>query len=209
MDYGANLAIRQLIADRVHFRDFFLALRKDVFRVARRRFPWVRDADVEECLHEAVLYVLEGRGDFDVPPEVLHDRTRLAAQLGAYIRSAATYRLIDRLTRLGHETRVTVRIDDDEHPTDLLDALLAQAGHVPPSVEGDIERRERLRILGDCLLRLTALARQTIELALLGHSDVDIQVATGAGSAVAVRRRISETKNVLARCAQSSLRSAA
>lgn len=204
MDQGASLAIRQLLADRDQFRAFFIALRKDVFRGARRRFPWVRDADVEACLHDAMLGALEGRSDFALPPDARDDRARLAAHLGAHVRSATTQRLIERLVLAGHATRI-----DTAYPDDPLDRLLAEAGHAPMLTHSDVERERRVRIAGECLQRLPELARQTIGLALLGRSDTEIQVSTGASSAIAARRRVSEAKNLLARAAQSSWKDAA
>lgn len=203
MDQGASIAIRQLLADRDQFRAFFLALRKDVFRGARRRFPWVRDADVEACLHDAMLGALEGRSDFAVPPDARDDSTRLAAHLGAHVRSATTQRLIERLVRAGHAIRI-----DTEYPDDPLDRLLAQAGHASMLADS-VDRERRVRIVGECLQRLPELARQTIGLALRSCSDTEIQVSTGAGSAIAARRRVSEAKNLLVRSAQSLWKDAA
>ncbi|SMG12538.1 sigma-70 family RNA polymerase sigma factor [Paraburkholderia susongensis] len=201
MDHGASTAIGQLLAHRERFHDFFMLLRKGFFRLARRRFPWARDFDIEESLHEALVAVLQQRGNFSVPANELDDHPAFEARLAAYVRAAALNKLTDRMDKLGHEVKTLVRIDQDERPGDLLDALLADAGYVADTPEDHLRHARRLEILGRCLRQLTSLARQTIELALRGHTDVEIQQRTGAGSAVAVRRRVSETKNVLMRCA--------
>lgn len=201
MDLGASIAIEQLLTHRERFRDFFFSLRKGFFGQARRRFSWARDFDIEECLHEALVAILQQRGNFTVPKEVLAEREAFEARLAAYVRAAALNKLCERMEKLGHEVKTHVRIDQDERPTDLLDVLLTEAGYVADTPEDHLRQARRMEILGNCLRALTALARQTIELALRGHTDVEIQARTGAGSAVAVRRRVSETKTALMRCA--------
>ena len=205
MGHGASIAIDRLLADRDRLRDFFLTLRKDVFRIARRRFPWVRDADVEESVQECFVAVLERRGSYTAPPAVLDDPQRFAAHLSAYLRAAAINKIIDRIGRAGPGDPEPIIIEDGEDASDVLDKLMREAGHSSPTPEDNLMHSARMRVLSDCMRKLTVLARQTFELALRGYGDTEIQAHTGAGSAVAVRRRISETKGVLTRCAQSSL----
>lgn len=208
MDHGASIAIDRLLADREQLRNFFLTLRKDVFRIARRRFPWVRDADVDESVQECFVAVLERRGNYSAPQVVLDDPERFAAHLSAYLRAAAINKIIDRLDRHDSSSGGII-IDDADDPSDLLDKLMREAGYSSPTPEDDLLHARRMQVLGDCMRKLTVLARQTFELALRGYADIEIQAHTGAGSAVAVRRRISETKGVLTRCAESSLGGAA
>lgn len=207
MDRAVREGIERLRRQPARFRRFYDKLRRDFHRLARRGYSWAYDSEIDESLNDAfVALFIQNKGEFSVTPQLVNDPLAFETALAAYLIGSARFKLLDRLRERGKQEDREVPFDDD---ADSLsgksdtphDAAWPDADPFP-TPEDNHEQTRRARILARCMEKLTVLARQTIALALRGYTDVEIQARVGSSSAVAVRRRVSETKAMLIDCAR-------
>lgn len=184
------------------FRPFVDALRRKFYCRVRYRFPWVDDADLEDAWQSAVLAVFETPRRVSMSSDELADVDRFEARLGAYMLGAAYKQALTRLRTAGKDSLRMTSLDVLREDEAQFDKLLFELGEIEPGPEAQMQLARRRRAVEQCIARLTELARTTFMLALSGAKDVKIQKETNAGSAVAVRRRISEAKSRVIECVE-------
>lgn len=193
----------------VRFDPFFKTHYRGFARRARYCFPACLDSDIEDAWQAALLAVYESPGNFRISAAELVDVDRFEARLAVYIKGAAMKKLISRI-RVTMKNLVTLKsLDELQQDEAKLDKLLFDLDAIVPGPEITTQWARRRKLVEQCLSKLTELARETFILALGGHKDIDIQRITNAGSAVAVRRRISETKTRVMACVESQMGGAA
>lgn len=206
-----NRAVREWIErlrrQPARFRRFYDKLRRDFHRLARRSYSWAYDSEIDESINDAfVALFIQNKGEFSVTPQIANDPLAFETALAAYLIGSARFKLLDRLRERGKQEDREVPFDDDAgNPSgqpDTAGDTAWQDADPFPTPEDNHEQTRRARILARCMEKLTVLARQTIALALRGYTDVEIQARVGSSSAVAVRRRVSETKAMLIDCAR-------
>lgn len=184
------------------FRPFVNTLRRKFACRVRYRFPWIDDADLWDAWQSGLLAVLEAPGRISMASEDAADAARFEARLGAYLLGAAYKQALTRLRAAGKDSLRMTSLDVLREDEALFDKLLFELGEVEPGPEAQMQLARRRRAVEQCIARLTELARTTFLMALTGAKDVAIQKDTNAGSAVSVRRRISEAKSRVIACVE-------
>lgn len=197
--------IDALRGDRLRFRRLYDQLQLRVRRHGGRYRPYVDDAMLDDACSDAVMAVMvRYAGHFEAPAE--HPETFDDALLG-YLFNAACNCLMSALRRDARARRVF--FDELAVPVDGGDG---QAGASPmpwldavspdPGPEESALTRDRGKLLRDCMSRLTELARASLQLALCGMNDAQIQQQLGVASASTVRRRVHDAKCRMVECVQ-------
>jgi DNA-directed RNA polymerase specialized sigma24 family protein len=207
MDRAVRESLERLRRQPARFRRFYDKLRRDFHRLARRSYSWAYDTEIDESLNDAfVALFVQNKGEFSTAPQIVSDPLAFETALAAYLIGAGRFKLLTRLRERAKREDHERPLDDDGeilsgHADTAPDAAWSDAEPFP-TPEDSHEQTRRARILARCMEKLTVLARQTIALALRGYTDVEIQARIGSTSAVAVRRRVSETKALLIDCAR-------
>ncbi|WP_028224094.1 RNA polymerase sigma factor [Paraburkholderia ferrariae] len=204
-DKGGNQSAAQAIecfALSSRFRPFVAALRRKFACRVRYRFPWIDDDDLDDAWQSGVLAVFEAKGRVTMSADDLADAGRFEFRLGAYLLGAAYKQALTRLRAAGKNSLRMTSLDVLREDEAMFDKLLFELGEVEPGPEAQMQLARRRRAVEQCIARLTELARTTFMMALGGMKDISIQQETNAGSAVAVRRRISEAKSRVIECVE-------
>ncbi|ABO55032.1 hypothetical protein LA345_12805 [Burkholderia vietnamiensis] len=188
--------------DTARFEAFYTTLRRRFHRACRFSAPWASEDEIEGTLTDTLIeVVLERRGRFAFDPS----KSTLEEALAAYVLAAARNNLMNALSRRGLEIKLFDSVERLEALGEGVEARLAHERERPMTPEQEAHARERSRVMERCLQRLTALARQTLALALRGFTDQEILTRLGGASAVSVRRRIFDAKSRVADCASQTL----
>lgn len=188
--------------DTARFEAFYTALRRRFHRACRISAPWASEDEIEGTLTDTLIeIVLERRGRFAFDPE----KSAFEDALAAYVLAAARNNLMNALSRRGLEVKLFDSVERLEALGDGIEPRLAHERERPATPEQEAHARERASVMERCLQRLTALARQTLALALRGFTDQEILSRLGGASAVSVRRRIFDAKTRVAECAEQTL----
>lgn len=179
---------------------FFVDARKQFFRRARYVFPWCNEADLDDSLQEALLSTLAHPEWLKISDADIADAERFEKILSAYVRGAALKQLISRLRATGRNSLRLESLEELMQDSAGLDRRLLKEGDAAPGSDFAVHLIRKREIVERCIAKLTELARTTFMLALSGHKDVEIQALTNSGSAVAVRRRVSETRTRVIEC---------
>lgn len=110
------------------------------------------------------------------------------------------------LKRLGDEIKTTGSLEEWTKASNELDNLYMQRDEFAESPEAQTFWNRRMQMLDECMNKLAILARETFALALRGYTDMEIIAQMGGGSAVSIRRRISDAKERVSKCATDSAR---
>lgn len=181
-------------------RPFFVSVRRAFFSRARYQFPWCIEADLEDSLQEALLSAFSRPESLAISESDIADAERFEQILSAYVRAAAQNQLISRLRTIGRDSVRLESLQELMKDGASLDRRLFEQGEAVLSSDFAVHLNRKREIVERCIEKLTELARTTFMLALSGHKDVEIQKITNSGSAVAVRRRISETRARVVDC---------
>jgi len=181
-------------------RTFFATVRRRFFSRARYFFPWCRQADLDDSLQEALLAVFDTPDNLRIDGQIVADAKHFERALEAYVSGAALKQLISRLRILGKDSIRLPSLHDLMEDGAQFDKLLFDLGAVVPGADVAAQWSHKRTIVERCIAKLTDLARRTFMLALSGYKDVEIQQITESGSAVSVRRRISETRSRVVEC---------
>jgi DNA-directed RNA polymerase specialized sigma24 family protein len=181
-------------------RPFFMAVRRDFFKRARYLFPWCLEADLDDSLQEALLSAFSRPESLIISEADTANGERFEQILSAYVRAAARNQLISRLRIIGRDSVRLESLQELMEDSASLDKHLFEQGEAIQGSDFAVHLIRKREIVERCIEKLSELARTTFMLALSGHKDVEIQKLTNSGSAVAVRRRISETRTRVVEC---------
>lgn len=181
-------------------RPFYLSVRRKFFSRARYLFPWCVEADLDDALQEALLSAFSRPGLLTIGEADVANAERFEQILSAYVGAAAQKQLISRLRTIGRDSVRLESLQELMEDGASLDNQLFEQGETVLGSDFVVHLNQKREIVERCIEKLTELARTTFMLALSGHKDVEIQKLTNAGSAVSVRRRISETRNRVIDC---------
>ncbi|WP_322009418.1 hypothetical protein [Paraburkholderia sp. J12] len=188
--------------DTARFEAFYHGLRRRFHRGCRVAVPWAGEDEIESTLTDTLIeIVLERRGRFAFDA----GKSAFEEALAAYVLAAARNNLMSLLARRGTETRLFDSVERLEALGESIDGHVMRERERPATPEQQAHARQRASIMEACLQKLTALARQTLSLALRGYTDQEIVVRLGGASAVSVRRRIFDAKSRVTECAEAAL----
>jgi DNA-directed RNA polymerase specialized sigma24 family protein len=204
MQPSTRKLIDALREDRLRFRQLYDQLQLRVRRHGGRYRPYVDDAMLDYACSDAVMAVMvRYAGHFEAPEDT---SPAFDDALLGYLFNAACNCLMSALRRDARARRVffdelAVPVDGPSHagtsPMPWLDAVSADPGPEESALSHD-----RGKLLRDCMSRLTELARATLQLALCGMNDAQIQQQLGVASASTVRRRVHDAKCRMVECVQ-------
>ncbi|MFL9883665.1 hypothetical protein PQR66_11550 [Paraburkholderia agricolaris] len=188
--------------DNARFDAFYTALRRRFLRGCRISTPWANEDEIEGTLTDTLIeIVLERRGRFFYDPQ----KSAFEDALAVYVLAAARNNLMNALSRRGFEAKLFDSVERLEALGDAIEPQLAQERDRPATPEQHAHARQRASVMERCLQKLTALARQTLALALRGYTDQEILARLGGASAVSIRRRVFDAKSRVAECAEQAL----
>lgn len=198
-------AVFERFSNSSRMRAFHAAHRRQFLTYARHHHSMLKEEDVEDAWQAGVAAVFTAPGKFRIEVEALadeaHFETALAGYLHGVVRNHARRRVREIVAAMKRSESLDVLAEDE----DAIDRAMFDLDELERRTDWLADIEQRRRFVERCLDKLSALARRTFSLALLGEEDVRIQAETNSGSAVAVRRRISEAKASVAACVEKQM----
>ncbi|SDE40006.1 hypothetical protein [Paraburkholderia lycopersici] len=198
-------AVFERFTNSSRMRAFIDTHRRQFIVYARHHHPMLDDDDVDDAWQVGVAAVFTMPGKFRIEAGALADSTRFEAALAGYlhgtVRNQARRRVREIVTAMKRSESLDALAEDE----DAIDRLMFDLEALERRTDWLADIEQRRRFVERCLDKLSALARRTFALALIGEEDVRIQAQTNSGSAVAVRRRISEAKASVVACVEKQM----